>query len=316
MPITSNNYQSYIDTTAGNNGMVFDVANSLEANNTKNNVVFYFEIPVNDGEYAMGMVEGSTSKQQGAYMFYLDIGANGDTVDSDIVKAHSITTIKSGNSYPVGIDFSTSTAINNGGDSLGVFITSSSKGTITFSVAQDGTSITMSALDGTSQVGEYAFKGAGFTATGLSGDPPNVSEGGTRTLYISLVNDDTNYSIEVIDYLSKTGTFNENESIYKINGSNSTKQAVSELSVDINIDSLRELVVAATIERDNEATTPYSTTAEFVVTYDEENSSYNDQKIDIDIERNGTRIHIISITDEYSLYISGTQYNEGDYYPA
>ena len=36
------------------------------------NAVYYFEIPVNDGEYALGSVPGS----DGAYLFYLDISAN------------------------------------------------------------------------------------------------------------------------------------------------------------------------------------------------------------------------------------------------
>ena len=39
--------------------------------------VFYFEIPVNSGEFALGSVTGRT----GAYLFYLDIGANAAPVD-------------------------------------------------------------------------------------------------------------------------------------------------------------------------------------------------------------------------------------------
>ena len=38
-----------------------------------NNAVYYFEIPVNGGEFALGSVPGS----DGAYLFYLDIAANG-----------------------------------------------------------------------------------------------------------------------------------------------------------------------------------------------------------------------------------------------
>ena len=37
------------------------------------NAVYYFEIPVNAGEYALGSVDGGT----GAYLMYLDIGSNG-----------------------------------------------------------------------------------------------------------------------------------------------------------------------------------------------------------------------------------------------
>ena len=44
-----------------------------DSNTWKGNAVYYFEIPVNAGEYALGSVDGGT----GAYLMYLDIGANG-----------------------------------------------------------------------------------------------------------------------------------------------------------------------------------------------------------------------------------------------
>ena len=53
--------------------LVFDVETILHGNAPVKNMMYYFEIPVNAGEYAMG-VAGST---QGAYMIYLDLGANG-----------------------------------------------------------------------------------------------------------------------------------------------------------------------------------------------------------------------------------------------
>ncbi len=40
-------------------------------------VVYYFEIPVNGGEFALGSVEG----KDGAYLFYLDIAANGGAAE-------------------------------------------------------------------------------------------------------------------------------------------------------------------------------------------------------------------------------------------
>ncbi|MBE5958528.1 MAG: hypothetical protein E7254_06660 [Lachnospiraceae bacterium] len=41
------------------------------------NAVYYFEIPVNSGEFALGSVSGKT----GAYLFYLDIAANANTAE-------------------------------------------------------------------------------------------------------------------------------------------------------------------------------------------------------------------------------------------
>jgi len=47
------------------------------SNLSKNTRLFYFEVPTNDGEYALGSVSGSN----GAYLLYLDIGANAQQVD-------------------------------------------------------------------------------------------------------------------------------------------------------------------------------------------------------------------------------------------
>ena len=69
---------TYSEGTAGQ--LVFDVASTLEADAPVNNALYYFEIPVNDGEYAMGMVPGkSASSYTGAYMIYLDLSASGST---------------------------------------------------------------------------------------------------------------------------------------------------------------------------------------------------------------------------------------------
>ena len=46
------------------------------------NAVYYFEIPVNSGEYAMGVVDG---KSGGGYLMYLDIGASGADNDEELV---------------------------------------------------------------------------------------------------------------------------------------------------------------------------------------------------------------------------------------
>ena len=63
-------------TTANGTGtgtLVFDM-NFLMNAPPKNNVVYYFEIPVGSGEFAIGAVSGKTA---GSYLFYLDLSANG-----------------------------------------------------------------------------------------------------------------------------------------------------------------------------------------------------------------------------------------------
>ncbi len=71
------------DTTVGNDGLEFD-ASILRATAPVKNALYYFEIPVNDGEFAMGYVSTTTANSlQGAYLLYLDIGANADVIAQD-----------------------------------------------------------------------------------------------------------------------------------------------------------------------------------------------------------------------------------------
>lgn len=71
------------DTNAGNDGVEFD-ASILRATAPVKNALYYFEIPVNNGEFAMGYVSTTTANTlQGAYLLYLDIGANADVIAQD-----------------------------------------------------------------------------------------------------------------------------------------------------------------------------------------------------------------------------------------
>ena len=69
----SNN--QYVQTLPSNYSKVFDTKrikkNNLSANDF-NKHVYYFEIPMNDGEFCLGSVSGGV----GSYLMYLDIGAN------------------------------------------------------------------------------------------------------------------------------------------------------------------------------------------------------------------------------------------------
>ena len=67
----------------------------------KNYCAYYFEIPTNEGEYALGSVSGAA----GAYLCYLDIGANAQR--TDITEFHEIKTISVyAYTYPKGVSFS------------------------------------------------------------------------------------------------------------------------------------------------------------------------------------------------------------------
>ena len=89
-----------------------------------NNAVYYFEIPVNKGEYALGSVSG----KNGAYLMYLDIGASANSTDVTIIRE---TIIKNTDVFvfPVGIDFVEEANIGDkdftkivGGETAAIFI--------------------------------------------------------------------------------------------------------------------------------------------------------------------------------------------------
>ena len=67
---------TYTETVTSNYELVFSTSRiKVRRNNSnwKDDAVYYFEIPVNAGEFALGSVDGGT----GAYLMYLDIATNG-----------------------------------------------------------------------------------------------------------------------------------------------------------------------------------------------------------------------------------------------
>ena len=85
--------------TGSQGTMVFNMAWVMSPRMVEN-ALYYFEIPVNSGEYALGSVSG----KDGAYLLYLDIGAS-----TTNYKAVTINEVIEGDgqslAYPLGVDF-------------------------------------------------------------------------------------------------------------------------------------------------------------------------------------------------------------------
>ncbi len=80
--------------------LLFDCSWITNPDSLTDDVIYYFEIPVNSGEYALGSVSGG----MGAYLMYLDIGsgaANYKDVEQNETIVISITELV----FPKGIDF-------------------------------------------------------------------------------------------------------------------------------------------------------------------------------------------------------------------
>ena len=118
--------------------VIFDVESWIEKpSSLTNNEAYYFEIPVNSGEYALGSVNGKL----GAYLMYLDIGANAQVVNRTTV-TELVKQTRSTYKYAKGISIidagTTDTADSNSYCVLIEDITSSSGSSVTFN--RDSTS--------------------------------------------------------------------------------------------------------------------------------------------------------------------------------
>ena len=95
----SNN--QYVNSLPQNYTLAFNCArikkNSIDRNTFVKHA-FYFEIPMNDGEFCLGSVSGAT----GAYLMYLDIGANAAKVQRTIFREH-FSYVENISVYPDGV---------------------------------------------------------------------------------------------------------------------------------------------------------------------------------------------------------------------
>lgn len=99
-------------------GLIFDTywLTDPEYSKFKLYAVYYFEIPVNKGEYALGSTSGKTKyargwgnsytsfNKNGAYLIYLDIGASQKNTSAVTIDEHAETTTKT-YKYPKGVDY-------------------------------------------------------------------------------------------------------------------------------------------------------------------------------------------------------------------
>ncbi|MBE6133658.1 MAG: hypothetical protein E7178_03190 [Erysipelotrichaceae bacterium] len=137
----------------GSGDLVFDtewITNPNKDIKIVEDAVYYFEVPVNAGEFALG----SVSTRNGAYLMYLDIGAGIDNY-KDIVTTESISTAVNYTDYPLGIDFLSFTAgtarsaIIKGGDSACIKVGTNSVAGQTIAFIYSDSTLTVSTASDT-----------------------------------------------------------------------------------------------------------------------------------------------------------------------
>ena len=317
-----NNYYYNPQSTTGLT-KVFDTAVLTNPSTFINKAVYYFEIPVDAGEYALGSVSG----KNGAYLMYLDISASGEEAIVDQISAYHIITTRSGNVYPSGVDFAPVSVSGNGGESIGVYIASGKRGTVAFVVNSTNSSITITDTpnSGNTPISAYSFQGSKYSS---AASPPDGSfnVGGTdigeyvshagesvKTLYIDLktVGEDT-YKIRITETQTENPvrTYEvDGGSGYQISSLAEVKALSTEINTDEKINKLWTLTKVVTLTRATGIN-------EFSVEYDFENSYYDDKILDVDVTLNNTTITIGTITTGYTFKIAGQAKSSGSTYPA
>lgn len=114
--------------------LMFDLS-WIKAQTLVDNAVYYYEIPANSGEYALGSVENA----YGAYLIYLDISANKQEVERKIY-TETITTTTDTYEYPEGVALTTGSETVDASKSLTVKLGTNNSGNTAMS--KSGTAFT------------------------------------------------------------------------------------------------------------------------------------------------------------------------------
>lgn len=217
----SNN--QYVNALPQNYTKVFDVdvikKNNINGTNATNDFdyhPFYFEIPMNDGEYCLGSVAGAT----GAYLMYLDIAANAAKTNRTIVFEKFAFTQKT-YTHPLGValqplptTYTSGTAVINVNsviddvDSACMEIKPTANGDYTMDRNANSVAITRS----NTTLAPPIYAGEGITLTGSGDlDPVPISSSShniQRMQYFDyMINTNTLCVTTFTDYYSTSGTF-------------------------------------------------------------------------------------------------------------
>lgn len=134
-------YDGSLPSNTDANHMIFDVSWISTNVNMVNNCLYYFEIPINSGEYALGSVAG----KHGAYLLYLDIGTGAADYQSVTVEEKTTSKIIQ-QSYPFGVDFIADVKeVSNikGGQSAAIALLSTPVDKIKYTVTSSGGATTI-----------------------------------------------------------------------------------------------------------------------------------------------------------------------------
>ncbi len=150
-------YDGSVPSGSDSNHLVFDVSWISTDVQMVTNCLYYFEIPVNPGEYALGSVSG----KQGSYLLYLDIGTGAADYESVTIDEKIVSSSYT-EGFPKGVDFladlSSSSNVE-GGASASIAILAPRKKELEFAISASGdtTTITSSSSEDLQVVFKNAY---------------------------------------------------------------------------------------------------------------------------------------------------------------
>ena len=301
-----------VDSYPNTYSVAFDTSWIKVHNNFDQHVMYYFEIPINCGEFCLGSVENS---HFGAYLVYLDIGAFAR--DDDAVHAYCVTTNVNSLAYPDGVDFATGGATGiSGGETFCVLLPTNITGSVSFVVTSSNIEISDS-----SALSTYSYKGSRFSesphqdAFTVSGDSPGAlvapPAGGERLIHIQIdAVDGSRWDIDILDVLRENGTIQSTSyPMIKQDGVNKTVNDIPEVLSDVLDTKIRTLTKIVSLTR-NTGTTQFVSTA----TYDESTRKVVNISISNEDLAN-TSIEVGNIATGYTISINGTPVSNGTIYP-
>lgn len=271
--------------------------------NFEANRFYYFEIPLNAGEYCLGSVSGSL----GASLMYLDIGANGSDIDT--LSAYYVDTNNSSLPFPVGVDFAVTyvnsgqTGSTEGGITCAISIAASSDGAIAFSVSS--ATISVNITNNSTFSSNIEYKGQDTSKYFISIDSgasyiTDVTTGftgsSTRTIYARISNTlgVTTATIKIVGSVSN-GSFTP--STYYLN--NTQVSGMSDLPSSLSINVLNAInakneALVLTRESGNTfdamATLPWTSKTNYALNISESNVS----------------LTIVRLSNTYTVSVNGT----------
>ena len=293
--LTSAEFDAQYDSTFS---MIFDMSwlkdHSYYSSGSGNiteafHMAFYFEIPTNPGEYALGTVTGKT---YGAYLIYLDIAAN--AANKDKVSSYSVSTFQSGLNYPLGVDFNVSNLSgDDGGETAAIIIYAgeTSDGDVDFTVS--GTTVNYEA--------DFSTKYS-YTAMLLSGtDPPAPADvppaNGVRTIHTKIVSTDSSiWNIVTAEDLDANGEAISNPRYVSIKHDGET-MTESDIPDSFVLTTIRKNVKTNIITLTRETgTNTFDATAVY--------SGTDNKEVAISLDATGITIAVSSLATGYTFTIN------------